>query len=480
MPPPADLAILMPCKDQKDSFLAAALESVLKQTSPHWRLLVIIDPTTPAAVRDRVASYADNRIRLVVSPRGDLASKLNFGMRIAETEFVCTLHSDDILATRSVAVLRAYIRLHPSIDFFYSSRRFMDAQGRWLGKVLRSLRPVNLTDFSIRGSRVKQLLCWRRAKGLEVGGIDERFTVHGCDDYDFPWVMAEAGATFMAVRACLYYIRRHQEFFRLTTHTPIQQQLDVLTEMFRKHRVSEPAITRYLRRALEHYILADSTASYRNGKPPSLKLSCYGEITPDRKDQFLSQSCPERHFIPHRLYCIPLEGQDEFERAKAMRGVSDSASLHEIVLFAEPMIGGDVAKDLGQLFYNRNRRAIKAQIGIDSQEMFVFFISWDGGPTEVEDQEDWSHMLLNALLSVALEHDVRTLWLSGKDSQWLTALYNHTWREMVEADCEGDWWRLNVGRHQHRVVVPKKQRELVDPDVCAAADQITAYLCRGL
>jgi len=49
------VTILMPCKDQHDRFLVAAIDSVLRQTSPHWRLLVIVDPDTPDAVRDRVA-----------------------------------------------------------------------------------------------------------------------------------------------------------------------------------------------------------------------------------------------------------------------------------------------------------------------------------------------------------------------------------------------------------------------------------------
>jgi glycosyltransferase involved in cell wall biosynthesis len=197
---PDHLTILMPGRDQKDSFLAAAVESVLRQTSPDWRLLVIIDAETPAAVGDLVKSFADERICLVLNQGAGLGGALNTGMRIADSLFVCVLLSDDALDSTAVATALRYIRRYPRVDFFYSSRRLIDAVGAPQGPVLKAARRFTLKDFTTRGSRVKHFLCWRRAKGLEVGGIDERFSAHGCDDCDFAWTMAEAGARFRAIR----------------------------------------------------------------------------------------------------------------------------------------------------------------------------------------------------------------------------------------------------------------------------------------
>src|SRR5262249_32115400 len=154
----------------------------------------------------------------------------------------------------------------PEVDFFYSSRRYLDADGRLQGPVMESASEFTLDDFSTRGSRVKHLLCWRREKGLEVGGMEGRFSEGGCDDFDFPWVMAEAGARFHPIHECLYHYRNHQEFSRLTTHTPVARHVEGLTAMFRKHRVPEPVLSRYLRRALAGYILPNATASHRDGK----------------------------------------------------------------------------------------------------------------------------------------------------------------------------------------------------------------------
>jgi len=44
-----------------------------------------------------------------------------------------------------------------------------------------------------------------------IGGIDESM-LKAQDDYDFPWTMAENGATFKAVIECLDYYRNHFKF----------------------------------------------------------------------------------------------------------------------------------------------------------------------------------------------------------------------------------------------------------------------------
>jgi len=488
-----DLTILMPCKDQDDAFLAAAIGSVLRQTSPRWRLLVIVDPDTPDPVRARIASFEDGRIHLLVSPGGRLGGALNAGVRAADTDFVCILLSDDALAPGAVATVRRYLRRHPEVDFFYSSRRYIDADGRPQGPVMRSDAEFTLSDFATRGSRVKHLLCWRREKGLEAGGFDERFSDIGCDDFDFPWVMAEAGAHFHPIRECLYYYRNHQEFFRLTTHTPVTRHVEELTAMFRKHRVPEPALTRYLRRALATYILANATASHRDGKPPPLALSCYGEFTPDRVGDFLRSGYKQRHFFPHRVYYLPKGGPDGLKLARRMCGLGDPARLREIVLYAaSPTV--DLLPDSlyfddeivwHQQQFGRKGQVATANVVLDGDRMFGMAYVSDlvqriprqrQYKTRVEKVfQGWSRLLVNALLGFALENKIRTFFsptaglalahtdpARTPDGRLFTRIYDHHLLEILHADRQGEWWRVDVGRNAHRAVLPDKRREVVD------------------
>jgi len=487
------VTILMPCKDQHDRFLVAAIDSVLRQTSPHWRLLVIVDPDTPDAVRDRVASFADGRICLVVSGGGRLGGALNAGMGAADTDFVCILLSDDALAPGAVATVQRYLRQHPEVDFFYSSRRYIDTDGRPQGPVMRSDAEFTLGDFATRGSRVKHLLCWRREKGLEAGGFDERFSDSGCDDFDFPWVMAEAGARFHPIRECLYHYRNHQEFFRLTTHTPVARHVEELTAMFRKHRVPEPALTRYLRRALARYILTNATASHRDGKPPPLALSCYGEFTPDRVGDFLRNGFKQRHFFPHRVYYLPKGGPDGLKLASRMCDVRDPARLYEVVLYASPPATDKLPDALffdddiiwHQQQFGRKGQVASANIVLDGERMFGMVYVSDlvqrisrqrQHKTRVDKVfKGWSRLLINALLVFAIEHGVQTFFSATAalalrntdprrhpDGRLFTRIYDNHLREVLDADRQGDWWRIDVPRNRHRAIHPERRRELVD------------------
>jgi hypothetical protein len=493
----------MPCKDETVGYLAAALDSVLQQTSPHWRLLVLIDPDTPAAIRDQVAALRDERIRLVVSPGGGMAGALNAGMRVAESEYVCILLSDDALAPGAVATVARYVRRHPEVDFFYSSRRYLDGQGRLHGPVMRSARRFTLEHFSTRGSPVKHLLCWRREKGLKVGGMDERFSVHGCDDKDFPWTMAEAGARFLPIRECLYYYRNHQDRPRLTTHTPLPQQIDVLAAMLRKHRVPEAVASQYLRRALKDYLLADTTAAYRDGRPAPLTLSCYGEFTPDRLGDFLGRGYKQRHFFPHRVYALPKGGPDGLQLARRMCGVSDPSRLREIVLFASAPAVDALPESLyfdddlvwHQQQFGRKGQVATASVVLDGKRLFATTYVSDlvqrisrrrQYKTRVEKVfQGWSRLLINALLVFALENGVETVLSASAalalkntdparspDGRLFTRVYDDHLRGILDADRQGEWWRIDVRRNAPRAVLPEKRRELLDPGkvICICHD----------
>jgi glycosyltransferase involved in cell wall biosynthesis len=200
------ISILLPCAAQKREYLEDALASVTNQTTSAWELLIGLDPAPPLWIRDLLVKHVDGeRIRCVIAEKPTFAAVLNALMRSATTPFVAILLSDDRYTLDAVETLLRYRSRYPRADFFHSSRRYIDAGGAVQGgAVMESRRSFTLADFQREGSPVKHLMCWRRDAGLAVGGMNEDLSSHGCDDYDFPWRMAEAGASFRAVRECLY------------------------------------------------------------------------------------------------------------------------------------------------------------------------------------------------------------------------------------------------------------------------------------
>lgn len=233
----------MPVKVYHERYLLEAVDSMLHQTCAAWRLLIIVEqPGVAELSRVLAAALADPRIELVVNRGRKLAGALNTGMRAAQTEFVAILLGDDLWAPSAVEVLTREIASFPDADFLHSARRIIDEHGEALSSVYASRPNVSAADF-LHSSPVKHLLCWRRALGLRIGGMDESLNSIGVDDYDFPWSMADSGATFKAVADCLYIYRDHRTCFRLTTHLPISHHKREIARIMRKHGADRPAIT---------------------------------------------------------------------------------------------------------------------------------------------------------------------------------------------------------------------------------------------
>ena len=227
----------MPVKNYHPRFLQQALESLFAQTSPNWRLLVILEPQADAALKALLSGLQDQpRTRVIINQGRGLAGAFNTGMRAAETEFVAILLSDDLWTPTAIEVLASRIHACPEVDLHHTALRVVDDAGGPISSVRHPPERVSLTDF-VRGSPVKHLLCWRRAKALSFGGMDESLNNVGPDDYDFPWTMLEHGAVIRSLDECLYKYRDHRESYRLTTHLPVSVHVRELRRILQKHRV---------------------------------------------------------------------------------------------------------------------------------------------------------------------------------------------------------------------------------------------------
>jgi glycosyltransferase involved in cell wall biosynthesis len=254
MPRSSLVTALVPVKDFDANFLRGAAHSLVQQTVPTWRALVIVEPAQRGAVESVLRPELDDpRFRLIDNEGRKLAGAFNTGMRHADTEFVAVLLGDDLWTPDAVAVLEREIRARPDVDFFHSARRIIDDEGNAISSVHPARPGVTLADFEL-ASPVKHLLCWRRDAGLAAGGMDESLNSVGPDDMDFPWVMAEHGARFGAIAECLYVYRDHRAGFRLTTHLPRNVHRRELARIFRKHGLSRSRARKRIRSAKRSYL----------------------------------------------------------------------------------------------------------------------------------------------------------------------------------------------------------------------------------
>ena len=244
----------MPVRAYREDFLREAIGSLTAQTSPDWRALLILEPEDlEGFTAEHADLLADDRIETIANEGRKLAGALNTGMRRAATGFTAILFADDLWAPEAVEVLGRAIAARQDADFFHSARRVVNEAGEPISDVYASQETVTLSDFA-RVAPVKHLLCWRVAKALAFGGMDESLNSVGPDDFDFPWTMAEHGAVFVALPECLYLYRDHRELFRLTTHLSRSTHERELRRILRKHGLSRAEIRVRVAQARESYL----------------------------------------------------------------------------------------------------------------------------------------------------------------------------------------------------------------------------------
>ncbi len=248
------ITVLMPLKNYHPLFLEKSIQSLFKQTSPHWKLLIIVERNDLNKFNKLLEKQLkDPRTKIIINNGRKLSGAINTGMKQATTEFTAILLSDDMWAADAVEKLLHYISEYPKTDFFHSSRIIIDENNNITSPLYKSKKSFSIRDFEL-GSPVKHLLCWRISKALSFGGLDESLNSVGPDDYDFPWTMAEEGASFKAIDECLYYYRSHIKSFRLTTHLPLSVHEKEIERILLKHGVANEIIQKRITNGKKTYL----------------------------------------------------------------------------------------------------------------------------------------------------------------------------------------------------------------------------------
>ena len=258
------ITVLMPLADQDRSLLKKSIESVISQTCRNWFLEIVTSKYTSRKTLKLLDGYNSSKINIIETDKDQISSQLNLGMRSCRTEFVCLLHSDDILDKNAVSTLLGYTQKYKKIDYFHSSCTLMDV-GNNILRYRQSRTLTGLSDFKKR-SPIKALHCWKVKKILRLGGMDESLRLSIGEDYDFAWSMAEKGVRFMAIPESLYFCRTHRKFTRLTTHVPYNKQVKDLRKIFVKHGLSEKETERLIRRAKKGLMSHLNEALFRSKK----------------------------------------------------------------------------------------------------------------------------------------------------------------------------------------------------------------------
>lgn len=207
------------------SYLREAVESVIAQECPQWRLVVCEDDRGEEGIDAMLAAYNDARItHRRDTARLDIAGIFNCCLESADTELVTLLHHDDRLRPNYVASMLAAAERHPQAIAFFCRAKVIDARGRpcW-GP--RDLAKRLLEPRFPRGERVMQgrsaavallranfivgpSMCFRRSR-LSTRRFDPRWKQ--VLDFALNMQLLFEDETLVGLSGAAYEYRRHRQ-----------------------------------------------------------------------------------------------------------------------------------------------------------------------------------------------------------------------------------------------------------------------------
>lgn len=216
----------------RQSYLAAAIESVLAQSYQDFELLIWDDGSTDSSLKI-AQHYAtlDARVRVVAALHQGFTPSLKSAFALSSGTYIGWVDSDDLLAPTALEQTTAVLDSQPQVGLVYTNHRLINGVNEVLGPGWRCSIPYSknrlLVDFMVFHFRLM-----RRSLFEQVGGIDA--AVELVPDYDLCLRLSEV-TEFHHLPRSLYDYRIHPQSMSQ------QQQLETI-------RNSQAAVERALQR----------------------------------------------------------------------------------------------------------------------------------------------------------------------------------------------------------------------------------------
>jgi GT2 family glycosyltransferase len=199
------VTVVTPVFDTDPTWLARAVESVRRQTYPHWQLVLADDGSTSRPTLEYLRSLAgDPAIDvLFAEANGGIAAATNRALAAAEGEFVAFLDHDDELHPDALFECVRVLNEKPETDAIYTDEDKLDRRG---GHGEPFFKPDWSPELFRGVMYVGHLLVLRRSLVESVGGLDPAFD--GVQDFELMLRVSERTERIEHVPRILYHWRK--------------------------------------------------------------------------------------------------------------------------------------------------------------------------------------------------------------------------------------------------------------------------------
>ena len=221
---PVTVSVIVPLYRTPEAYLRQMIESVQRQTYPHWELCIADGSQDGGACGRVVEEYAkaDPRIRYrKLSENRGISGNTNAAMEMAEGAFLALFDHDDLLAENALYEVALAIEAQPEADLLYTD------EDKVTSDLKEYFQPHFKPDFNpdllCSNNYICHLLTVRTELARKVGGMRRDFD--GAQDHDFIFRCTEQARKVVHIPKVLYHWRIHKNS---TADNPMGKQYAVL------------------------------------------------------------------------------------------------------------------------------------------------------------------------------------------------------------------------------------------------------------
>ncbi len=192
------ISVIIPTYNRKFCIERAVL-SVIQQTRKCDELIIVDDGSTDGTknVVDRIAHHCSTEIKYIAQPNSGPAAARNTGIRLAKSELIAFLDSDDHWQKTKLARQCAVMENNPQYLVSHTKERWMRAGKHLNQKKIHIPRSGNIFDHCLLLCAVGMSTAMVRKELFDkVGLFNESF--HCCEDYEF-WLRVSLNYSFLLV-----------------------------------------------------------------------------------------------------------------------------------------------------------------------------------------------------------------------------------------------------------------------------------------
>ncbi len=190
-------------------FLRPAIQSILDQTYPNFKFLVVDDASTDDTV-EVIQSYQDNRIEVIpLENNVGQTAALNVGLQLIKTPWMARMDADDFSAPTRLQEQMDAVAGDSEIDCFGTyAWTFFDNPENREGEITTHLNHSDIKHALLKGSPlIHGSILVRTEAMMDVGGYEDRYR-YSADVEMYDRLLPKYKAA--TIPSALLGIRRHQ------------------------------------------------------------------------------------------------------------------------------------------------------------------------------------------------------------------------------------------------------------------------------